>query len=114
MNKEKVTLKKIKEVCQRPGFHNCWFRQLSYILSVPVLKFDITPTQITWVSVILGIVAGFFFYPGQYIWSLIGTLVTTFAFLLDHIDGNIARYKQIFSDRGYFLDEVGSYLGIPL
>ena len=113
MKKEKVTLKKIREVCQKPDFHNCLFRKVSFYISVPILKTNITPTQITWFWAILAVVAGFFFYSGDYWWSLAGAIVASIGFMFDHLDGNIARYKKIFSDKGYFLDEIGSYLGIP-
>lgn len=114
MKKEKITLKKIKEVCQKPGFHDCLFRKVSFYVSIPILKTNLTPTHITLVWAILAIVSGFFFYSGNYWWSLIGAVVASIGFMFDHLDGNIARYKKIFSDRGYFLDEIGSYLGIPL
>ncbi len=89
---------------------DCLFRKVSYYPTYLLLKTNITPTQVTWISVIFGLVSVPFFYFGIYKWTLIGTLILIISALLDHIDGSIARYKQIYSAKGYYLDEVGSFI----
>ena len=111
---EKITIAKIRKVCTKPDGYTCFYRKLSFYVTKPILYTSIKPTHITWGWTILGAISALFFYKGDYNLSLIGAILINLAFFLDHIDGNIARYKKIFSDKGYFIDEIGSYILIPL
>jgi phosphatidylglycerophosphate synthase len=111
--KEKITIKKIKEKCVKPNSFICQFRRVSFYVTKPILHLGISPTQVTWIWVLLGLLSAPFFYVGEYWFTIVGTALLCIGFLFDHIDGNVARYKQIFSDRGYYLDEIGSYVLIP-
>ena len=108
-----INLKNIRAVCFKEGMDDCLFRKLSYYLAIPVLHTKLTPTDITWFWVILGLASAPFFFMGSYWFTLVGTFLLCFGFLLDHLDGGIARFKKQYSDKGYFLDEIGSYVLIP-
>ena len=64
------------------------------------IKF-ITPNSVTIVSGILGILAAYYFFLNE---ILIGTLYIYFSFLLDCVDGNLARKTKRTSKIGAKLD----------
>jgi phosphatidylglycerophosphate synthase len=66
---------------------------------------------------------------GEYLYSLIGLAIHHFYCLIDAVDGELARYKKVTSDKGVYLDlivhiiinpllimgmAIGSYLNNPL
>jgi phosphatidylglycerophosphate synthase len=108
--RRRITVREVKNVCHKPGAHLCLFRRLSYYITIPILHTSLTPNQITWIWVILGIGSAGLFYPGTYWWSLAGALLGAFAFLLDHVDGCVARYKKMYSQKGYYVDEIGTFV----
>jgi len=61
----------------------------------------INPNIITVCSLIVGLVAAFVFASGEYFW---GGLLYEFAFLLDCLDGKVARMRGISSRFGGFFD----------
>jgi len=111
---EEISLKKIKEICIRPGYHLCWFRKLSFYVTIPLLYLKIRPTQVTVASIILGFLAAILFFQGTYLLSIIAAIVLCISTLLDHIDGNIARFQKVTSDKDYFLDETYNIYGVPI
>ena len=109
---QKITLDHIKEVCAKPNDpedQRLLIRKVSYYIVLPFLYTPITPTQVTLLWLFLGLISALFFYPGSYSLSVLGSVLMMIAFVLDYVDGNIARYKQQFSQRGYLLDLTGSF-----
>ena len=48
---------------------------------------------------------------GKYIYSVIGASLILLSIIFDYVDGELARYKKIFSEKGgVFLDWVGTWL----
>ena len=82
--------------------------KLNRILSKPVtallLTTPVTPNQITFFNLFLGILAGFFFSKGNYFTSLSGAAVYQLLSVLDNCDGEIARAKNLKSEFGGWLD----------
>lgn len=63
-----------------------------------------TPDEITIVSLVLGLLTGLFFAVGE-TWALItGGLVYYFSFVLDCVDGKLARSLGTSSPKGHALD----------
>jgi phosphatidylglycerophosphate synthase len=66
----------------------------------------LTPNQITVLSMLLGVLSAAGFATGER-WGLIaGAVLLQLAFLLDCVDGQLARYTQTFSAMGAWLDAV--------
>lgn len=84
---------------------NRWFnRPLAYLFVAAVHRTPITPNQITFISLIVGLAAGVCWFvgtPGLMIWG--GILLWASA-ILDGADGILARAKKIQSEFGRALD----------
>ena len=66
----------------------------------------LTPDEVTIVSLVLGLMTGLLFAVGDR-WALItGGLVFYVSFVLDCVDGKLARTLNISSPRGYALDSM--------
>lgn len=84
-------------------------RFLSMYITKVLLYTPVTANQVTWIMMILGVVAPVLFFPGKYATSLAGAILLHFWYLMDHVDGEIARYRKEFSYNGYFLDYISLY-----
>jgi phosphatidylglycerophosphate synthase len=67
----------------------------------------LTPNSLTAVSVTLGLVSALFFYSGQY---AVGAAAYFVGFLLDCVDGKLARLKGVGTRMGPLLDSSGNML----
>lgn len=63
-----------------------------------------TPNQITIISFIFGLLSAYSFLQGTWIYLTIGALLFEFSYILDCIDGRIARLKGLTSRIGGYLD----------
>lgn len=90
-------------------------RPLSYVLTIPFLYAGISPNIVTMISIVCAFIGFVFLSFGT---SIEYQLVGVFFFFLwnmgDGIDGNIARYKNLKSEKGDLLDTLGGYLAIVL
>ncbi|MBF0186626.1 MAG: CDP-alcohol phosphatidyltransferase family protein [Magnetococcales bacterium] len=75
---------------------------------------SITPNQVTAMWVVSGIIGALLLIPGQYALSLIGIFLLWVAWVLDNVDGELARVKGIFSSRGDLMDMLGHQIHLPL
>ncbi|MWA14348.1 CDP-alcohol phosphatidyltransferase family protein [Streptomyces sp. BA2] len=66
----------------------------------------ITPNQITWGAFLLGLVSAGFFALGDWQWLVVGAVVYHFSFILDCMDGKVARLTGTGSVFGAWLDFV--------
>jgi phosphatidylglycerophosphate synthase len=85
-------------------------RHFSYRITPVLLKYPITPNQVTVASLIIGLLGGVCFVFGQWGWDITGALLLVLAFTLDNCDGEIARAKKLFSPFGAKLDDVSDSL----
>lgn len=90
-------------------------RPLSYILTIPFLKTSITPNQISYLSII-PILCGFILMSitTSKLWLMIAWLMFFLWNILDGVDGNIARYKKIYSINGSVIDAMSGYASMVL
>ncbi|MFI7346319.1 CDP-alcohol phosphatidyltransferase family protein [Streptomyces sp. NPDC049936] len=66
----------------------------------------VTPNQITWAALVLGIGAAACFAQGEWLWLAIGAAVYHVSFILDCMDGKLARLTGNGSEFGAWLDYV--------
>lgn len=108
------SIKELRRICQNPPdhpnpdsflVHKAW-RIFSIYLTRILLYTPFTPDHITMLMIFWGFLVGFFFSLGTYWYMLIGAIVFEFSFILDAVDGEMARYKKTSSLRGKFLDIV--------
>ena len=79
-------------------------RPLGYYLALGYKKIQISPNNVTIISIIIGIVAGICFYPNQIGINAVGMLLLIIANLHDSADGQLARMTHQCSRIGRILD----------
>ncbi|HOJ50418.1 MAG TPA: CDP-alcohol phosphatidyltransferase family protein [Spirochaetota bacterium] len=83
------------------------FRPLGFLLAFLLKNTIISPNFITSLSMLLGLISGYFIYIRDYI---LGALFLFLANLLDCSDGQLARIKKQFSPIGRILDGFADYI----
>jgi len=81
-------------------------RHLSYRLTLVLLRWPITPNQVTVVSLVLGLGGAGLFVFGNWSLGVLGGLLLVASYVLDNCDGEIARIKQLSSEFGARLDDI--------
>ena len=71
-----------------------------------LVKSNITPNQVTFVSLIAGLLACFCFASGIYALAVVGAFLLQLHCTLDFSDGHLARLKDAWSRSGAFLDGI--------
>ena len=107
-----MSLKEIRNICiKRPACIFVYpFRYISTIFTSFLIKTNITPTKVTIISFIFSILAAINFATGEYKYTILGAIFLQIAFILDLIDGEIARYKNLKSEFGGWLDSISDNL----
>jgi len=88
-------------------------RPLAKPLVKILLKTSITPNQISMLSIVPVIISLFFLIKGGYKGTIIGSILALIYLLLDAIDGQLAREKNLKSKLGQWLDGIIGYVSIP-
>jgi len=95
-----------------------WTTKFMGWLSLPITKVllhtPITPNQVTLLHGIVWIIGSLFFISQNYWFPIIGVVILYLACILDEVDGVIARYKNITSINGSYLDSMMHIIGIPI
>jgi len=73
-------------------------------------KTSITPNQVTYISVALGILSGWAFAQGTFAGMFIGGVCLEFSLIFDCVDGQLARATGQSSEWGRLLDGIGGYI----
>ncbi len=66
----------------------------------------ISPNLITVTSLFIGLLAALCFAQGEHLWLILGGILVQLSFVVDCMDGQLARYRQQFSNLGAWLDRV--------
>jgi phosphatidylglycerophosphate synthase len=108
----KISLREIKEKYNYSA-SDTWYarivcRKFSPFFTWVFYRTPITPNQITFLMILTGIAGGIFLAIPGYYNGLIGILFLQLFLVLDCVDGEIARSKQIFSTKGKFLDLIAN------
>ena len=85
-------------------------RPLSYWLTIPFLNTNLTPNQISYISIIpifIGFLLMTFFESKSML--MLGWFMFFLWNLLDGVDGNLARYRKQFSKDGSVIDAMAGY-----
>ncbi|CZD60230.1 WciO [Streptococcus pneumoniae] len=90
-------------------------RPLSYLLTVPFLKTNITPNQISYLSII-PLIVGFIImiFTTDFVVLLLAWFLFFLWNLLDGVDGNLARYREQYSKDGSVVDAMAGYVAMVL
>jgi phosphatidylglycerophosphate synthase len=85
-------------------------RRLSPYFSWLFIRTPITPNQITGMMMLAGVAGGIMLYLGGYINQIISLILFQLFLILDCVDGEVARIKKIFSNKGKYLDAIANDL----
>lgn len=90
-------------------------RPLSYLLTVPFVKTNITPNQISYLSII-PLIVGFIImiFTTDFVVLLLAWFLFFLWNLLDGVDGNLARYREQYSKDGSVVDAMVGYVAMVL
>jgi len=99
--------------------HDEYTVRIIKVLVRPFAKFiikhtTITPNQMSFLSLIIGLTSLFFLFRGGYISTIIGASLAFLYLICDIIDGQIARVKGLTSKLGAWLDGILSFALVPL
>ena len=85
-------------------------RHMSYRLTPILLNTSLTPNQVTFISMGLGLFGSACFLFGNLIMGIIGSLLLTASYTFDNCDGEIARIKNMSSEFGAKLDDMSDWM----
>lgn len=107
------TLKQIKNATHTPqASFNLILNPLIYRFSWIFINFtNFSPNFITFLSVIFFVASAYFFLKSMF---LLGAICYFMRYLLDHVDGKVARLKKKSSKFGTFFDNCSGYIGSAL
>lgn len=110
------SIKELRKICQRDvdlDIYSRIYRKASIYFTKLFLYTAISPNKITFVRILIGIVAGIFLAQGDGWLILFGAFLIIISDILDHSDGEVARYKHMASISGLYLDRISSAITHP-
>ncbi len=116
----KVTLSELKQFKhrinpeERQGAYGYYFiRPLSLYVTYLALRLGLTANQVTVLQTIAGLAGAVCLAFPTTVMTISGIALLQFGFVLDNVDGEVARFRRQVSVTGKFLDTVGHELVIP-
>jgi phosphatidylglycerophosphate synthase len=107
---KKPTLKEVKARCSEGRFfkYDDWrdkfFVPPSIYLVWACVFFGISGAVVSWISVIFAVIGAIFLSSADKFFVLIGSFGYFFYYLLDYVDGSVARYNKKANVSGQYLD----------
>lgn len=88
-----------------------WYvmQRFSIYVTLALAHLSVTPNQVTVLAMLCGVIGGVIWGFLDQIGFIVGGLFLQLMFLLDCVDGELARYRGLVSQRGAFLDLIGHY-----
>jgi len=103
----KSSLKKIEV---EEAFDLYFYRPLAFLLVKGIYNTDITPNQLTVISMIFGILGGISYSFGSHTAFIIGAILYLLYNIIDCSDGQLARLKKNGTAVGRILDGIADYV----
>lgn len=112
------TLDELRRACQKPNYKTVgtWMartltREQALYFTWLLIRTPVTANQVTVFSIFVGVLAGLAYGTARSpLLFFAGALLHQFFYLLDHVDGQIARYRKSVSVTGIYLDYMAHYL----
>ena len=114
------SIKKLREICQKPVINlNPFYarkvtRKISIYFTWVLIHLKASGNTISLSMLITGIIASLFFTLGNYSGYIIAVLLLQIWYILDHVDGELARYWKKTSAKGIFIDKLNHHIVHPL
>lgn len=84
------------------------YRPLTERITKLLLKTNITPNQITLFGIIISLICGIFFSFGNYKNLIIAAILSQLTLVMDLLDGQVARYKNMQTMFGRWYDQIAN------
>jgi len=112
--KPKVTIKQIRSTAQKPKDQEAylaWFvhRRISPLVTWVLAQTPVTPNAVTWSMFFVGFSGGILLSLKSPLLAFLGALCYQILYLLDCVDGELARVTKILSPIGEPLDRIMHY-----
>ena len=111
------SLRELNRIVQKPDYKtkgNWMARNITREVALPftwlLLHTPVTANQVTMVSIFVMIVSAFMFSVGTSLSFFVGAILFELWYLIDHMDGQIARYRKEESVTGVFFDYISHYI----
>jgi len=110
-------LSELRNIVQKPDYKkkgNWMARNITRDMALPVswvlLHTPITANQVTFLSLLTALAGCYMFSTGSVYLFLLGAVLLQVWYLLDHVDGHIARYRGQSGLTGMYLDFLTHYI----
>ena len=117
------SISNLRKICQSPymdpegplseAFKRKTYYKISIYFTWLFLHTKLSPTRITLISIIVGLTACAL-VPMPYLFPIIGVILFQIWYILDMVDGDVARYRNTCSLSGAFVDRLNSAIIEPL
>ena len=103
-----------KEEDSQEYFAYYLIRPISFWIAALFALFNVSANSVTWLSLVFGLLGFFTFFIGGHESQIIASIFILIWLILDHVDGNLARYYKTQSLFGDFLDSLVCYIVFAL
>jgi hypothetical protein len=100
----------LKKVEVEEAFDLYFYRPLAFLLVKGIYKTNITPNQLTVISMVFGVLGGFCYAFGNHNAYMVGAVLYLLYNVVDCSDGQLARMKKNGTQVGRILDGVADYV----
>ena len=110
-------LSELKKICwketETTSYAKYVIRHISIRITRLLLPTGISANQVTLIGIVIGILACILIGTGSIVYSILGVGLLQLSYIIDCVDGEIARYKKRSSVNGIFIDFIGHEILIP-
>ena len=117
---ESISLKQLREFKyrinpeERQGAYGYYFiRPLSLYVTYFALRLGLSANQVTVLQTVFGLAGAICLALPSAAWSILAILFLQFGFVLDNVDGEVARFRNQVSLTGKYLDTIGHTIVVP-
>ena len=119
MSRQVEPIAELRQLCRRHNYKanlktHPFSGRVSIYFTWAFLHTSITPNQVTFLYLIVGLLTALAYSCYGPVSFIVGYVLWHLYVILDVVDGEIARYRQMMSTRGAYLDYVTHYTVYPL
>jgi len=109
----------LRKISQKPlqfetvAYARYFIRKISIYITWVVVHFPITANQVTVAQAVFGLAGSALLAFGGRDWAVLALALIQFGYILDCVDGEVARYRKASSVNGVFLDNLNHVIVIP-
>ena len=100
----------LKKIEVEEFFDLYFYRPLAFLLVKAIYSTNITPNQLTVISMVFGVIGGFFYSFGNHNAFITGAVLVLLYNVVDCSDGQLARLKKNGTAVGRILDGIADYV----